>query len=104
VVETALVVDVATKYSCNCTKNCIFTVWTLKCRLLAWQFNADARLPVEYTTTTNSSLQYDNGQNAENRMLVFYSPEFGKISLVWLPRNWIFILKCSAKVSSASYA
>jgi hypothetical protein len=33
VVETALVVDVATKYSCNCTKN------------------------------------------AENRMLVFYSPE-----------------------------
>jgi hypothetical protein len=23
---------------------------------------------------------------------------------VWLPRNWIFILKCSAKVSSASYA
>jgi hypothetical protein len=35
---TALVVDVATKYSCNCTKNCIFKVWTLKCRLLAWQF------------------------------------------------------------------
>jgi hypothetical protein len=26
------------KYSCNCTKNCIFKVWTLKCRLLAWQF------------------------------------------------------------------
>jgi hypothetical protein len=24
VVETALVVDVATKYSCNCTRNCIF--------------------------------------------------------------------------------
>jgi hypothetical protein len=38
VVETALVVDVATKYSCICTKNCIFKVWTLKCRLLAWQF------------------------------------------------------------------
>jgi hypothetical protein len=38
VVETALVVDVATKYSCNCTKNYIFKVWTLKCRLLAWQF------------------------------------------------------------------
>jgi hypothetical protein len=38
VVETALMVDVATKYSCNCTKNCIFKVWTLKCRLLAWQF------------------------------------------------------------------
>jgi len=26
VVETALVVDVATKYSCNCTKDCIFKV------------------------------------------------------------------------------
>jgi hypothetical protein len=36
--ETALVVDVATKYSCNCTKNYIFKVWILKCRLLAWQF------------------------------------------------------------------
>jgi hypothetical protein len=24
--------------------------------------------------------------------------------IVWLPRSWIFILKCSAKVSSASYA
>jgi hypothetical protein len=35
---SALVVDVATKYSCICTKNCIFKVWTLKCRLLAWQF------------------------------------------------------------------
>jgi hypothetical protein len=44
VVETALVVDVATKYSCNCTKDCIFKVWTLNCRLLAWQL-----------TTTNSS-------------------------------------------------
>jgi hypothetical protein len=32
-------------------------------------------LPEEYTTTTNNEqfLQYDNGQNAENRMLVFYS-------------------------------
>jgi hypothetical protein len=47
------VVDVATKYSCNCTRNCIFKVWTLKCRLL----------------------QCDNGQNAESRMLVFYSPD-----------------------------
>jgi hypothetical protein len=37
-VTGTLVVDVATKYSCNCTKNCIFKVWTLKCRLLAWQF------------------------------------------------------------------
>jgi hypothetical protein len=37
-VSDALVVDVATKYSCNCTKNCIFKVWTLQCRLLAWQF------------------------------------------------------------------
>jgi hypothetical protein len=38
---------------------------------------ADARLPEEYTTTTNNQqfLQYDNGQNAENRMLVFYSPD-----------------------------
>jgi hypothetical protein len=29
------------------------------------------------TTTTNNQqfLQYDNGQNAENRMLVFYSPD-----------------------------
>jgi hypothetical protein len=26
------------KYSCNCTKNYIFKVWILKCRLLAWQF------------------------------------------------------------------
>jgi hypothetical protein len=34
-------------------------------------------LPEEYTTTTNNQqfLQYDNGQNAENRMLVFYSPD-----------------------------
>jgi hypothetical protein len=34
---------------------------------------ADVRLPEEYTTTTNNQqfLQYDNGQNAENRMLVF---------------------------------
>jgi hypothetical protein len=64
VVETALVVDVATKYSCNCTKNCIFKVWTLKCRLLAWQFKQQTgRVPCKY------------GQNAENRMLVFYSPE-----------------------------
>jgi nuclear transport factor 2 (NTF2) superfamily protein len=39
----------------------------------------DVRLPEEYTTTTNNQqfLQYDN-------------------------RNWIFILKCSAKASSAS--
>jgi hypothetical protein len=29
VIETALVVDVATKYSCNCTKDCNFKVWTL---------------------------------------------------------------------------
>ena len=38
---------------------------------------ADVRLPEEYTTTTNNQqfLQYDNGQNAENRMLVLYSPE-----------------------------
>jgi hypothetical protein len=38
---------------------------------------ADVRLPEEYTTTTNIQqfLQYDNGQNAENRMLVFYSPD-----------------------------
>jgi hypothetical protein len=37
---------------------------------------ADVRLPEEYTTTTNNQqfLQCDNGQNAENRMLVFYSP------------------------------
>jgi hypothetical protein len=37
---------------------------------------ADVRLPEQYTTTTNSQqfLQYDNVQNAENRMLVFYSP------------------------------
>jgi hypothetical protein len=39
VVETGLVVDVATKYSCNCTKDCIFKVWTLNCRLLAWQLS-----------------------------------------------------------------
>ena len=38
---------------------------------------ADVRLHEEYTTTTNNQqfLQYDNGQNAENRMLVFYSPD-----------------------------
>ena len=38
---------------------------------------ADDKLPEEYTTTTNNQqfLQYDNGQNAENRMLVFYSPD-----------------------------
>jgi hypothetical protein len=38
---------------------------------------ADVKLPEEYITTTNNHqfLQYDNGQNAENRMLVFYSPE-----------------------------
>jgi hypothetical protein len=38
---------------------------------------ADVRLPEQYTTTTNNQqfLQYDNGQNAENRMLVFYSPD-----------------------------
>jgi hypothetical protein len=37
---------------------------------------ADVRLPEEYTTTTNNQpfLQY-NGQNAENIMLVFYSPD-----------------------------
>jgi hypothetical protein len=35
---------------------------------------ADVRLPEEYTTTTNN-LQYENGQNAENRMLFFYSPD-----------------------------
>jgi hypothetical protein len=36
---------------------------------------ADVRLPEEYTTTNNQQfLQYDNGQNVENRMLVFYSP------------------------------
>jgi hypothetical protein len=34
-------------------------------------------LPEEYTTTTNNQqfLQYDNGQNAENIMLVFHSPD-----------------------------
>ena len=39
--------------------------------------SADVRLPDEYTTTTNNQqvLQYDNDQNAENRMLVFYSPD-----------------------------
>jgi hypothetical protein len=38
---------------------------------------ADVRLPEEYTTTTNNQqfLQYENGQNAENRMLFFYSPD-----------------------------
>ena len=38
---------------------------------------ADVRLPEEYTTTTNNQqfLLYDNGQHAENRMLVFYLPE-----------------------------
>ena len=38
---------------------------------------ADVRLPEEYTTTTNNQqfLQYDNGQNAENIMLIFYSPD-----------------------------
>ena len=37
---------------------------------------ADVRLPEEYTTTNNQQfLQYDNGQNAENSMSVFYSPE-----------------------------
>jgi hypothetical protein len=38
---------------------------------------ADVRLPEEYTTNTNNQqfLQYDNGQNAENRMLVFSSPD-----------------------------
>jgi hypothetical protein len=38
---------------------------------------ADVRLPEEYTTTTNNQqfMQHDNGQNAENRMLVFYSPD-----------------------------
>jgi hypothetical protein len=37
---------------------------------------AYVRLPEEYTKTTNNQqfLQY-NGQNAENRMLVFYSPD-----------------------------
>jgi hypothetical protein len=37
---------------------------------------ADVRLPEEYTTTTNNQqfLQCDNGQNAENIILVFYSP------------------------------
>jgi hypothetical protein len=35
-------------------------------------------LPEEYNTTTNNQqfLQYDNYQNAENRMLVFYSPDY----------------------------
>ena len=34
---------------------------------------ADVRLHEEYTTTTNNQqfLQYDNGQNAEKRILVF---------------------------------
>jgi hypothetical protein len=33
-------------------------------------------LPEEYTTTNNQQfLQYDNGQNTESRMLVFYSPD-----------------------------
>jgi hypothetical protein len=38
---------------------------------------ADVRLPEECITTINNQqfLQYDNGQNAENRMLVFYSPD-----------------------------
>jgi hypothetical protein len=37
----------------------------------------DVRFPEEYTTTASNQqfLQYDNGQNAENRMLVFYSPD-----------------------------
>jgi hypothetical protein len=37
----------------------------------------DVRLPEEYTTTTNNQqfLQYNNCQNAENRILVFYSPD-----------------------------
>jgi hypothetical protein len=35
-------------------------------------------LPEEYKTTTNNHqfLQYDNYQNAKNRMLVFYSPDY----------------------------
>ena len=35
-------------------------------------------MPEEYNTTTNNQqfLQYDNYQNAENRMLVFYSPDY----------------------------
>ena len=36
----------------------------------------DVRLAEEYTTTNNQQfLQYDNGQNAKHRMLVFYSPD-----------------------------
>ncbi|XP_071161026.1 uncharacterized protein [Mytilus edulis] len=38
---------------------------------------ADVTLPAEFTITTNNQqfLLYDNGQNAENRMLVFCSPD-----------------------------
>ena len=38
---------------------------------------AEVNLPVEYTMTTNNAtfLQFDNGEAAQNRMLVFYSPD-----------------------------
>jgi hypothetical protein len=52
---------------------------------------ADVRLPEEYTTTTNNQqfLQYDNGQNAENRMLVFYSPD--SLERGWNWRSWTLV-------------
>jgi hypothetical protein len=52
-------------------------IYCSDCYIFEWNPDADARLPEEYTTTTNNQqfLQYDNDQNAENRMLVFYSPD-----------------------------
>jgi hypothetical protein len=57
----------------------------------------DVRLPEEYTTTTNNQqfLQY-NGQNAENRMLVFYSPD----SLERLANAQIFVMDGTFSVAS----
>jgi hypothetical protein len=57
----------------------------------------DVRLPEEYTTTTNNQqfLQY-NGQNAENRMLVIYSPD----SLERLANAQIFVMDGTFSVAS----
>ena len=62
---------------------------------------ADVKLPEEYITTTNNHqfLQYDNGQNAENRMLVFYSPE----SLERLANAQAFFICMDGTVSVAPH-
>ena len=61
---------------------------------------ADIRLPEEYKTTTNNHqfLQYDNYQNAKNRMSVFYFFMDGTFSVAPHPCKQLYTIRFHSKM------